>query len=96
MTQRNLKGAIVAKVNAEELYEMQLENAVKGYSESLKEQGINIRVLGQDQLYNVRKFMLQKMVERELLHQEAVRKKIKVTSSEIDQVNRNLSRKIGI
>jgi len=86
MTQRNLKGAIVAKVNAEELYEMQLENAVKGYSESLKEQGINIRVLGQDQLYNVRKFMLQKMVERELLHQEAVRKKIKVTSSEIDQV----------
>ena len=86
MTQKNPKGAIVAKVNAEELYETQLEDAVKEYNESLKEQGINIRVLGQDQLHNVRKFMLQKMVERELFHQEAVRKKIKVTSSEIDQV----------
>jgi len=86
MTQREPKGTIVAKVNAEELYETKLEDAVKEYNEILKEQGINIRALGQNQLHNVRKFMLQKMVERELLHQEAVRKKIKVTSSEIDQV----------
>jgi len=55
MTQRDYKGAIVAKVNAEELYETQLEDAVKEYNESLKEQGINIRMLGQDQLHNVRK-----------------------------------------
>lgn len=86
MTQKNSKDITIAKVNAEELYETQLEDAVKEYNETLKEQGINIRALGQDQLHNVRKFMLQKMVERELLHQEAVRNKIKVNSSEIDQV----------
>lgn len=86
MTQINSRGITVAKVNAEQLDEIQLEDAVKEYNESLKEQGINIRSLGQEQLHNVRKFMLQKMVERELLHQEAVRKKIKVTSKEIDQV----------
>ena len=86
MTKNNSKKIIVAKVDAEELFELQLEEAVKNYSDSLKEQGINIRSLGQDQLHNVRKFMLQKMVERELLHQEAVRKKIKITSKEIDQI----------
>jgi parvulin-like peptidyl-prolyl isomerase len=86
MTQENKKGIVVAKVNAEELYEVQLENAVKEYSDSLKEQGINIKAYGQDQLHNIRKFMLQKMVERELIHQEAVKKKIKITSKEIDQV----------
>ncbi len=86
MTQKNSKGTVVAKVNAEELYEVQLENAVKEYSDSLKEQGINIKAYGQDQLHNIRKFMLQKMIERELLHQEAVKKKIKITSKEIDQV----------
>jgi len=86
MTKKHSTSVIVAKVNAEELFELQLEEAVKNYSDSLKEQGINIRSLGQDQLHNVRKFMLQKMVERELLHQEAVRKKIKVTAKEIDQI----------
>ena len=86
MTQKKSKGIIVAKVNAEELYEKQLEDAVKDYNESLKEQGINIRALGQDQLHNVRKFILQKMIERELLHQESIRQKIKVTTSEIDQI----------
>ena len=86
MTQKNSKGTVVAKVNAEELYEVQLENAVKEYSDSLKEQGINIKAYGQDQLHNIRKFMLQKMIERELLHQEAVKRKIKITSKEIDQV----------
>ena len=30
--------------------------------------------------------MLQKMVERELLHQEALKKKLKVTKDEIDKV----------
>jgi peptidyl-prolyl cis-trans isomerase C len=86
MAQENKKGIVVAKVNAEELYEVQLENAVKEYSDSLKEQGINIKAYGQDQLHNIRKFMLQKMIERELLHQEAVKKKIKITAKEIDQV----------
>ncbi len=86
MARKNRKGTVVAKVNAEELYEVQLENAVKEYSDSLKEQGINIKAYGQDQLHNIRKFMLQKMIERELLHQEAVKKKIKITSKEIDQV----------
>ena len=86
MTKKHSNTIIVAKVNAEELFELQLEEAVKNYSDSLKKQGINIRSLGQDQLHNVRKFMLQKMVERELLHQEAVRKKIKVTAKEIDQI----------
>jgi len=86
MAQDYSKGIIVAKVNAEELYEQQLEEAVKNYNDSLKEQGINIKSLGQDQLHNVRKFMLVKMVERELLHQEAVRNKIKVTKKEIDQI----------
>ena len=86
MAQENKKGIVVAKVNAEELYEVQLENAVKEYSGSLKEQGINIKAYGQDQLHNIRKFMLQKMIERELIHQEAVKKKIKITSKEIDQV----------
>lgn len=86
MTTKKSKGIIVARVNAEELYETQLENAVKEYNETLKEQGINIRSLGQDQLHNVRKFLLQKMIERELLHQEAVKKRIKVTASEIDQI----------
>ena len=86
MTQNYSKDIIVARVNAEELYEQQLEEAVKNYNDSLKEQGINIKSLGQDQLHNVRKFMLVKMVERELLHQEAVRNKIKVTKKEIDQI----------
>ncbi len=86
MAQENKKGIVVAKVNAEELHEVQLENAVKEYSDSLKEQGINIKAYGQDQLHNIRKFMLQKMIERELLHQEAVKRKIKITSKEIDQV----------
>lgn len=86
MTKNITKGITVAKVNAEVLYEAQLGDAVKAYSESLKEQGFNIKVLGQDQLHNVRKFMLQKMVERELLHQEAIKQKIKVTSKEIDQI----------
>ena len=86
MAQEKKKGIVVAKVNAEELYEVQLENAVKEYSDSLKEQGINIKAYGQDQLHNIRKFMLQKMIERELIHQVAVKKKIKITSNQIDQV----------
>jgi len=86
MVQQNRKGTVVAKVNAEELYEVQLENAVKEYSDSLKEQGINIKAFGQDQLHKIRGFMLQKMIERDLLHQEAVKKKVKVTSKEIDQI----------
>ena len=86
MAQDYSKGIIVAKVNAEELYEQQLEEAVKNYNDSLKEQGINIKSLGQDQLHNVRKFILVKMIERELLHQESVRNKIKVTKKEIDQI----------
>jgi len=86
MGKKNPQSSIVAKVNAEELYASQLEEAVTNYRTSLKEQGIDIRVFGQDQLHNVRQFMLGKLVERELLHQEAVRQKIKVTSKEIDQV----------
>jgi len=86
MTKKHTNTTIVAKVNAEELFEVQLEEAVKNYSDSLKEQGINIRSLGQDQLHNVRKFMLQKMIERELLHQESIKQNIKVTKKEIDQV----------
>jgi parvulin-like peptidyl-prolyl isomerase len=86
MAQTNPNDTIVAKVNAEELYESQLEAAVSNYRTSLKEQGIDIRVFGKDQLHNVRQFMLAKLVEREVLHQEAVRQKIKVTSKEIDQV----------
>lgn len=78
--------SIVAKVNAEELYSSQLEEAVTNYRASLKKQGIDIRVFGQDQLHHVRQFMLAKLVERELIHQEAVRQKIKVTAKEIDQV----------
>lgn len=86
MAQKKHKDTTVAKVNNEELYENQLETAVKDYNASLKEQGINLRSLGQDQLHNVRKFMLQKMIERELLHQEAIKKKIKVSAAEIDQL----------
>jgi len=85
MIKTNPQDTIVAKVNAEELYESQLEGAVDNYRASLKEQGIDVRVFGKDQLNNVRQFMLAKLVERELLHQEAVRQKIKVTSKEIDQ-----------
>ena len=86
MTHTTSQGITVAKVNAEELYETQLESAVKEYSDSLKEQGINIKAFGQDQMHNIRRFMLQKMIERELLHQEALKQKIKITKSEIDQV----------
>lgn len=85
MEKMNPNDTLVAKVNAEELYESQLEEAVSHYRASLKEQGIDIRVFGKDQLNNVRHFMLAKLVERELLHQEAVRQKIKVTSKEIDR-----------
>ena len=80
------KGIIVAKVNAEELYETQLEDAVKKYNRSLKEQGVEIRAFGQDQMHNVRQFMLQKLVERELLHQEALKKKVRISADEIDTV----------
>jgi len=82
----NRKETVVAKVNAEELYETQLESAVKNYNQFLKDQGIEMRALGQDQMHKVRHFMLQKLVERELLHQEALKKKIKVTKEEIDKV----------
>ena len=85
MTEKSA-GILAAKVNAEELCEEQLEKAVQEYDASLKEQGIHIRVFGKDQMRNVRKFLLQKMVERQLLHQEAVKKKIKITSKEINQV----------
>jgi len=80
------KGIVVAKVNAEELYEAQLEEAVKKYNRSLKDQGIEIRAFGQDQMHNLRQFMLQKLIERELLHQEALKKKEKISAAEIDQV----------
>ena len=80
------KETVVAKVNSEELFESQLERAVKNYNQFLKDQGIEMRALGQDQMHNLRHFMLQKMVERELLHQEALKKKIKVTKEEIDKV----------
>ncbi len=80
------KETVVAKVNAEELYETQLESAVKNYNQFLKDQGIEMRALGQDQMHKVRHFMLQKLVERELLHQEALKKKIKVSKEEIDKV----------
>ena len=83
------KETVVAKVNAEELYETQLESAVKNYNQFLKDQGIELRALGQDQMHKVRHFMLQKLVERELLHQEALKKKIKVTKQEIDKVMEN-------
>jgi len=79
-------GIVVAKVNAEELYETQLEDAVKKYNRSLKEQGVEIRALGQDQMHNLRQFMLQKLIERELLHQEALKKKIRISSDEIENV----------
>lgn len=92
MALKKSKGITVAKVNDKELYETQLDTAVKDYNETLKDQGINLRSLGQDQLHHVRKFMLQKMVERELLHQEAIKKKIKVTSAEIDQVMRDMAK----
>lgn len=84
--ERQSHGPVVAKVNAEELYEKQLEGAVRKYNQSLKEQGIEIRAFGQDQMHNLRNFMLQKLVERELLHQEALKKKIKIGPSEIDTV----------
>ena len=80
------KEVVVAKVNAEELYESQLDSAVKNYNQFLKDQGIELRALGQDQMHKVRHFMLQKLVERELLHQEALKEKIKVTKQEIDKV----------
>jgi parvulin-like peptidyl-prolyl isomerase len=80
------KETVVAKVNAEELYDSQLESAVKNYNQFLKDQGIEMRALGQDQMHKVRHFMLQKLVERELLHQEALKKKIKVSKQEIDKV----------
>ena len=83
------KDTVVAKVNAEELYDTQLESAVKNYNQFLKDQGIEMRALGQDQMHKVRHFMLQKLVERELLHQEALKKKIKVTKQEIDKVMEN-------
>ena len=80
------KETIVAKVNAEDLFESQLERAVKNYNQFLKDQGIEMRALGQDQMHTLRHFMPQKMVERELLHQEALKKKLKVTKQEIDKV----------
>ena len=80
------KEFVVAKVNAEELYESQLDSAVKNYNQFLKDQGIELRALGQDQMHKVRHFMLQKLVERELLHQEALKNKIKVSKEEIDKV----------
>jgi len=86
MAIKKSKAITVAKVNNKQLYETQLDTAVKEYNETLKNQGINIKSLGQDQLHNVRKFMLQKMVERELLHQEAIKKKIKVAAAEIEQI----------
>ena len=39
------KETVVAKVNAEELYETQLEIAVKNYNHFLKEQGIELLCL---------------------------------------------------
>lgn len=86
MAKNKSKSITVANVNDKQLFGTQLDIAVKDYNESLKEQGINVRSLGQDQLHNVRKFMLQKMIERELLHQESKKQKIKVTSSEIDEL----------
>ncbi len=86
MAQKKSKSITVANVNDKQLFGTQLDIAVKDYNELLKEQGINVRSLGQDQLHKVRKFILQKMVERELLHQEAKKQKIKVTSSEIDEL----------
>lgn len=83
---KQLKGIVVAKVNAEELYETQLEEAVSKYNRSLKEQGVEIRALGQDKMHNLRQFMLQKLVERELLHQEALKKKVRISAAEIDKV----------
>ena len=80
------KETVVAKVNAEDLFESQLERAVKNYNQFLKDQGIEMRALGQDQMHKLRHFMLQKMVERELLHQEALKKKLKVSKEEIDKV----------
>jgi peptidyl-prolyl cis-trans isomerase C len=83
---KHVKGIVVAKVNAEELYETQLEDAVSKYTRSLKEQGVEIRALGQDKMHNLRQFMLQKLVEREVLHQEALKKKVRVSAGEIDKV----------
>jgi len=83
---KQVKGIVVAKVNAEELYETQLEEAVSKYNRSLKEQGVEIRALGQDKMHNLRQFMLQKLVERELLHQEALKKKVRISADEIDKV----------
>ena len=83
---KQVKGIVVAKVNAEELYETQLEDAVSKYNRSLKEQGVEIRALGQDKMHNLRQFMLQKLVERELLHQEALKKKVRISADEIDKV----------
>ena len=83
---KHVKGIVVAKVNAEELYETQLEDAVSKYNRSLKEQGVEIRALGQDKMHNLRQFMLQKLVEREVLHQEALKKKVRVSAGEIDKV----------
>ncbi len=86
MALKKSKGITVAKVNNKQLFETQLDSAVKEYNETLKDQGINIKSLGQDQMHHVRKFMLQKMVERELLHQEAIKKKIEVAAAEIEKI----------
>jgi len=93
MAKKKSKGIIVANVNDKQLFETQLDIAVKDYNEFLKEQGINVRSLGQDQLHKVRKFMLQKMIERELLHQEAKKQKFKVTSTEIDELIQGIEKR---
>jgi foldase protein PrsA len=84
-----LKKTVVARVNGVEINQFQLENAAEAVKAGMKTEGMRRdgKVSGKSGIdQKMRVFALQKLIERELLFQEAKKHKIKVEEEEIEEV----------
>jgi parvulin-like peptidyl-prolyl isomerase len=80
-----LKKTVVARVNGVEINQFQLENALESVKEGMRTQGT--RRDGKSSMdYGMRSFVLQKLIEREILFQEAKQLKITVKEEEMEKV----------
>jgi peptidyl-prolyl cis-trans isomerase C len=80
-----LKNVIVARVNGTPISEYQLAAGLEQLLEPYKDTKGKVR-LNQQEQYSARKQVLDNLILRELLYQEAVRRRLEVSKAEFEQV----------
>jgi parvulin-like peptidyl-prolyl isomerase len=84
-----MKKMVVARVNGEEINQFQLENAAEAIKAGMKTEGMRRdgKTSGKSTAdHQMKSFALQKLIERELLFQEAKKLKIKVEEKEMEGI----------